>query len=346
MIDIQFYLHIAEYKRRLMAGENLLSKASAFEFFESCRSRVPVIFNIESTNACNATCFFCPRTTLMTRPVKTMSNEVYQKVVNQLYPHNRGLWQRWENFARKEYGIPLDEQSENAFFLYILPRVVVLHGYGDPLLDPHIQDRVGMLTDRGIPSYFSCNPANIKLDRIEKTFENGLSYIKFSVDSATNNPARGLDNYLHDMEAIRLVLELKERRKYQTQIIVTMIDLGKRGQKKEYKTLQKAFEGTGVYLYLKSADQSWLTGKEPPKSIHWREFCQFPWSSMSVNSSGLVVPCGEDVDSSMILGDAKFKSLKDIWNGPKYEKFRHTHFDITPGLWCMTCEMKKVGQMI
>jgi hypothetical protein len=82
-------------------------------------------------------------------------------------------------FAEDYYGIPFDgEPHENHFFLYVIPKVIVLHGYGDPLLDPHIPDYVGMMTDRGLLSYFSCNPANIQMDKTEKAFANGLNYIK------------------------------------------------------------------------------------------------------------------------------------------------------------------------
>ena len=50
----------------------------------------------------------------------------FRDIAPQLTPHPAPLWERWLQFAEREYHIPQDEQSENAFFLYILPRVVVL----------------------------------------------------------------------------------------------------------------------------------------------------------------------------------------------------------------------------
>lgn len=342
MIDIAFYMAIAEYKRRLMGGNSDMDKEAAFAFLENCRSRYPVVFNLESTNACNMACPFCPRTTRMTRPVKTMEPATFMKIALQLHPHPAELWQKWEDHAIQTYHVPRYEQSENAFFLYILPRVVVLHGYGDPLLDPHIPDYVGILTRAGIDSYFSCNPANIRFDRINRAFENGLSYIKFSIDSIQES-VRGKDLFLRDYANIRKVLEMKAQKNYATQVIITMIDTGR----EEFAALQKSFDGTDVYIYQKSLDQAWMTGGEKPKSIHWSEFCQIPWSSMSIHSDGLAVSCEEDFNNEIVLGDARTQTLEEIWNGEKYQDFRRSHFTLTAGTHCRErCDMRLIGEYL
>ena len=51
-----------------------------------------------------------------------------------------------------------------------------------------------LLSDAGLESYFSCNPANIDMDRTVEMFENGLGYIKYSiesVDDSTHKEIRG-----------------------------------------------------------------------------------------------------------------------------------------------------------
>jgi len=336
MIDVEFYLKIANFKDCLDHGGKL--DKIAYMTLEHNRNRKPVIFNVETTTNCNMVCSFCPRTTLMTRPVKTMNTKVFENIVDQIEPHSRELWFDWVQFAQRNYNVPLDEQSENAFFLYILTKSIVLHGYGDPLLDPHIPEYIALLSRKNIPSYFSCNPANIQHNKMERAFGNGLSYIKFSIDSMTDS-VRGKDQFEWDYANIMRVIEMG--RKYDTQIIITMIDLGQ-----DFEALKKAFEGTGVYIYKKSLDQAWMLGKEAPKSIHWREFCQFPWSSMSVNSSGMVVPCGEDYNSEMILGNTQIDSLEDIWNGLAYEDFRKSHINATKERCVARCDMKVIGELL
>lgn len=344
MIDIYFYMKVHDWKKQVTTGG--VQRKGALKFLESCRSAYPVVFNIETTNACNMTCPFCPRTTLMTRPVKTMGEGIFEHVADQLYPHPRELWNEWIRFAKHNYGVSVWEQSENAFFLYILPRVIVLHGYGDPLLDPHIPDYVGMLTRRDVPSYFSCNPANIRLDRTERAFENGLNYIKYAIDSLSD-PARGKDAFQHDYPLIMDVLNMKAQKGYDTQVIITMIDLGHPNQEEEFAALKEAFKGTDVYIYMKSADQSNLTGSDKPKSIHWSEFCQIPWSSMSISSMGLSVSCQENFDSDIVLGDVMKESLFDIWNGDKYKELRRQHIEGPVNTICYDyCEMTKLSELL
>lgn len=341
MIDISWYMATASLKRKVMDGA-LIKADNLYDAFEQARSRNPVVFNIETTNACNMRCPFCPRTTKMTRPVKTMHPEVFARVVEQMIPHSDELWERWCRFAFLEYGVDYEEQSENAFFLYILPRVVVLHGYGDPLLDKHIPDYVGMLTERGIPSYFSCNPSNIDILKLDEVMWRGLDYIKFSIDS-TSESVRGRDSFERDFANIMQVLHKRDANKYKTQVIITMIDTGRQ----EFDNLKQLFKGSDVYIYQKSLDQAWMLGRDAPKSIHWSEPCQFPWSSLSVNSSGQVVPCGEDYDADMVLGEVTKDSLYDIWNSDRYELFRWTHLIAPPGSRCIdSCDMWVYGKWL
>jgi wyosine [tRNA(Phe)-imidazoG37] synthetase (radical SAM superfamily) len=351
MLDINWYMQIHGLKKRLMAGEELSRwfVEAQFEFF---RSLTPVVYNIETTNACNMRCEMCPRTTMMTRPVKTMDMHTVKKIIDQLDPWPATQWDKWEKFVAEKYGIPKDDMSENHFFLYVIPKVIVLHGYGDPLLDPHMPDIVRLLTERGIPSYFSCNPANINLGRTLNTFEAGLSYIKYSieaVDDEKHKEIRGeASNFWASYRNIARLLDAKAQHNYPVQIVITMLNLNKPGQQEEYARLVEAFRGMDVYVYLKSQDQTWYEDNNiKTKSIHWLEPCQFPWSSMTIKSDGMAVECVEDFNNEIILGDAKHELLYDIWNGEKYKQLRQAHFDVSPGIKCSEqCDMTLVGRLL
>ncbi|MBT6600033.1 MAG: radical SAM protein, partial [Nitrospina sp.] len=216
MIDINFYMKIAGIKQKLMVGERPDS-AHVLKAFESALSQKPVIYNFESTNACNMVCGFCPRTNLMTREIESMPPELFNLVADQIEAHSEADWKRWEDFATTRYKIGPDEMSENHFFLYIIPRVIVLHGYGEPLLDRNLPGYVKYLSAKGIPTYFSCNPANIDVNKTIEFFECGLDYIKYSIDSvddSTHKEIRGnASNFTKAYEKILKILEIKERRK-------------------------------------------------------------------------------------------------------------------------------------
>lgn len=349
MIDIHFYMKVHDLKQKIMSGESF-DKKFIFEEFEKYRSEEPVIYNIETTNACNMRCRMCPRTTMMTRKIETLDLDVFKKIVDQIRPFADDEWEDWQAFVEREYSIGPEDMSENHFFLYIIPKVLVLHGYGDPLLDKKMPAKLKYLSKKGIPSYFSCNPANINIEKTIQMFENGLGYVKFSIESVDDllhKKIRGeASNFSQSYQKILRLLDEKKKHNYRTTIVITMLDLKRTDQQKEFGRLKSAFEGKDVYIYLKSQDQQWYEDKnEGTNSIHWQEFCQFPWSSMTIKSNGEAAECVEDFNNEIILGDASKETLHDIWNGEKYAQLRKNHFDMKPGIKCTEqCDMKLIGK--
>lgn len=351
MYDVEFYMKSYDLFRSAQAGE-LHDPAAARDILESYRSRDPVVYNIETTNACNMRCAMCPRTTMMTRRIETIEPELFEKIVAQLRPFPADTWRRWEQFVADKYGIRDGHVSENHFFLLVIPRVIQLHGYGDPLLDRNMARYVKLLSDAGLESYFSCNPANIDMDRTVEMFENGLGYIKYSVESVDDSRHKEIRGEASDFSQsyahILRLLELKEQRGYPTVIVITMLDLNRENQQEDYRRLREAFRGRDVYLYLKSEDQQWYRKDyHGTQSVHWSECCKHPWMSMTIKSNGEACMCMEDFDNEIVLGDARRRSLADIWNGGAYRRFRQDHFDVTRGLKCSErCDMMMVGECL
>ena len=338
-----------DIQRKINAGEQF-SKDELFTRFEEFRNKVPVVYNIETTNACNMRCEMCPRTTMMTRPVKTMKKDTFVKIIDQLKPFSVQEWKKWEQFCESVYSISQKDISENHFFLYIIPKVIQLHGYGDPLLDKNMAEYVKLLHERGFLSYFSCNPANININSIKEMFENNLDYIKYSLESVsdtTHKKIRGnASNFSESYKKIIELLKIKEECGYKTTIIITMLNLNRPDQMEDFRQLKDAFSGKDVYLYLKSEDTQWYRKDfHGTASIHWSEICKHPWMSMTIKSNGEAAMCMEDFNNEIILGDANKELLFDIWNGQKYRQFRWDHFNLTPGIKCTEqCDMDLIGK--
>ena len=108
MYDINFYMKSYNLFERMKAGENF-SKQQVMELFESYRSKDPVIYNIETTNACNMRCKMCPRTTRMNRKITFLQQDFYEKIIDQIKPHSSELWSEWEEFCTKNYNIAPDD---------------------------------------------------------------------------------------------------------------------------------------------------------------------------------------------------------------------------------------------
>jgi radical SAM protein with 4Fe4S-binding SPASM domain len=351
MIDIDFYMKVHPFRQRFENGDQP-DRKTAFDLLEELRSKTPVVYNIETTNACNMKCKMCPRTTMMMRSVETIDRDTFILVAGQLEPFTETKWREWESFAQTEYGIAPNDMSENHFFLYIIPKVIQLHGYGDPLLDKNIAEYIKILTRKQIPTYFSCNPANINIDKTLKMFENGLSYIKYSIESMDDTAHKQIrgsaSNFTKSYKKIVQLLEIKAREGFGTTIVITMLDLNRTRQADEFDMLREAFDGLDVYIYLKSEDTQWYRKDfHQTRSIHWSEFCKHPWMSMTIKSNGEAAMCMEDFNNEIILGNTKKESLSEIWNGQKYKKFREDHFNVTPGIRCTErCDMKLIGHFL
>jgi MoaA/NifB/PqqE/SkfB family radical SAM enzyme len=316
---------------------------------EIYRNKVPVVYNIETTNACNMKCRMCPRTTMMTRPIETMDIGLFKEIVSQLKPHTPKKWQEWGKFCRDKYGIDNEAMSENHFFLYIIPRVIQLHGYGDPLLDKNMGECVKFLSYAGLDSYFSCNPANIDVKKTIEMFENGLTYIKYSIESTDDKIHKILrgdkSDFTRSYKNILNILDIKDEWNLKTNIVITMLDLNRPGQDAEFEELKMLFQDRDVYIYFKSQDTQWLNKDyHGTNSIHWSEPCKHPWMSMTIKSNGEATQCMEDFNNAIVLGDTKQESLYDIWNGEKYEQLRQSHLYPKSGIQCTdNCDMTLIG---
>jgi len=351
MFDIEFYMKSYDFMKDADAGK-IKDKKTVLNFLESIRSKEPVVYNIETTNACNMSCKMCPRTTMMTRAIETMNIDLFRKIINQLRPHNMEKWEEWERFVEEKYCIKKTDVSENHFFLYVIPKVIQLHGYGDPLLDKNMGAYVKILVDNGFYSYFSCNPANIDIGKTLEMFENGLNYIKYSIESVDDERHKKIrgnaSNFTESYKKILSILEIKKEKKLKTVIVITMLDLNSEWQKDDYLKLKKLFEGKDVYIYLKSEDQQWYREDyHGTNSVHWSEFCKHPWMSMTIKSNGEAAMCMEDFNNEIVLGDATKESLHDIWHGERYDRFRTDHVELAKGIKCIeSCDMKLIGNYL
>ena len=184
MYDIEFFRKADKLKGKIVSGDLTTRDMRGIEVeLDRIRSRVPALFNLETTNFCNMTCIMCPRTTLMQRENQWIENDVFENVLDQIIPHRPESLEEFWKFIENRYGITFKSPSENAFYFYVSARCVTLHGFGEPMVDKNIVARVQACTDRGIPTYFSCVPANANAKRVDRIMEAGLNVIKFSIDS-------------------------------------------------------------------------------------------------------------------------------------------------------------------
>lgn len=362
MYDTNFFISTSKLKKAIVSREAEFREAEKIcRVFNENRSRGPFVFNIETTNFCNMTCIMCQRTTELKRPLMHMDMRTFQRIVEQIKPRTPEDYQRWQEFVQgnlRENQAP----SENNFYFEVISRSVTLHGFGEPLLDPMLPDRVALMTQSRIPSYFSCIPNNIRLDLIKELFQAKLGYIKFAVDSLDDARAREIRGKKADFtrayELILEVLELKKKMQAETVIVMTMLDFFGEGEpESETRRFQDLWTGRDVYAYVKSLDNKWLLSRKgkqekakgQDKSHYSKQYCEFPWTSITILADGSVVPCTQDLNGRWVFGNVNEESLAQIWGSPKYQEFRRMHVtgDFAPDFMChSSCDLNLVSYFL
>lgn len=293
----------------------------------------------------------------MTRDIQWIEDDIFEKTLDQITPHSEENLQEFWDYIKNTYGITFDQRHENAFYFYVVSRCVILHGYGEPLVDKNIVKRVQACTDRGIPTYFSCVPANLSVKRAEKVMDAGLSVLKCSMDGLDDEQqqsVRGrLNNFEKSLQTMLDVIEMKEKKGYKTLIVPTMIALSADDEAKEmHQRFIEMWKGHDVFAYVKSQDNRWyFEGDEGlENNSHYEEqYCEYPWTSLTVMADGSVVPCTQDYNCELAQGNVKDNSLKEIWNGENYENLRKWHVSgqFPKGHKCNErCDQKKLFQRL
>ena len=359
MFNIDFFIKVHDLKNQIVSKElDKNSEELLMNKFDSFRSKKPNVFNVETTNYCNMKCIMCPRTTLMTRKNEWIDDEVFSKIIKSVEPHSDDELIKFDEFVQNNYKVFPDDRTEDSFYFYIVSRHLTLHGFGEPIIDPKINERVKACTNKQIPTYFSCVPANIDVEKVIGLMENGLGVMKFSMDALDDEKQKNIRGKKNDFtESYKKILDILDYKSsnanIKTKIVITMIALEEDEESMAmYKEFMQLWQGKDVFAYIKSQDNRWYyeeDGKIENKSHYNYQYCEFPWTSMTVMANGEVVPCTQDYDTEVSFGNINDKSLDEIWNGEEYKKFREYHItgDFPDGHKCKErCDIKKVYEYL
>ena len=113
---------------------------------------VPQSLYLESTNRCESRCQTCPRTFLTNEPANNLSLKRVHQIIDQFPDLQR----------------------------------VVLHGLGEPLLNPEIFEIIKTLKERNIYTLFNSNAISLTPERSAQLIQSGLDEYRVSVDAATS----------------------------------------------------------------------------------------------------------------------------------------------------------------
>jgi len=352
MFDIEFVMRSESLKTAIVSGEFCDDAGS---LLDQMRPKSPPVFQLETTNVCNMKCVMCPRTTKMERKLGFMESEAYASLIHQLSPHTPDRWNHWKEFVEQDLLKNTAAYDEDYFYFLICSQTLILHGFGEPILDKSLPDRIALAHAHGLPTYFSMNPVNIDLEKLDAIGAAGLSYLKLSLeglDNETQLKYRGRIDASFDntIEKVISVIKLFQERDYKTTIILTKLNFKNDLEaQEEYVNFWKQFP---VMVYVKNQHNRWLYEEEtatPNTAEYMQRYCEFPWSSVSILYDGTVVPCPLEYEGILNMGNVRDQPLEKIWNSDRYQAFRemHAYGNFPEGHFCKThCDYNQLHEFI
>ena len=334
MYDINFFKKSYPLKKNITEGRlSYEEKQNIEKELEKLRSKDPTIFNIETTNYCNMKCVFCARTIYMERKNIWIDDELFEKMLDHVVVHDQKNLNDFWSWLKNDANFDPDDVSENGFYFSVVSRCLILHGYGEPFLDKYLIKRLNSCKKRGIPTYFSCTPATMTVEKAEKAMEAGLTVLKFSLDAMDEEKIKSIRGkratYNESIEKIHKLLEIKKKRGFKTILVPCMIAINNDEQdKKMHQNFMDFWKDKDVFAYVKSQDNRWLfeQDKKLENNSHYaKQYCEYPWTSSTIMAEGNVVPCTQISNNEIVLGNVNKNSLKEIWNGKNYQDLRKMH---------------------
>jgi sulfatase maturation enzyme AslB (radical SAM superfamily) len=273
----------------------------------------PFALDIESTNACNLDCFFCPR-------------KEAEKGIGMM---DFGLFTRLVDECAEQGGV----------------RKIGLHKDGEPLAHPRIVEMVAYIRDRRAAQVisFTSNGILMKPAKARALLDAGLNDVSFSIDAVeadTYRRTKGRDKYRAVEENVRRFLQMKPPLVKATVKFIRM----KESLGQEQAFIEQWRDSGADVLVTEYHDWS---GSVRDSSLFQlsgsaAHACENPWYALAVNWDGKVSICCVDWDSQGVVGDANLQTLHAIWHGEELRHFRELHLDGRAGCVapCATCTYK------
>ncbi len=266
-------------------------------------SSPPLRLWVEISSRCNLRCAFCPNKDLPAGEKGDMDWAIFQNVVDQ----------------------------GRAFAFEIN-----LHHRGETLLHPEAGRFIRYAAGTGLSCRLHTNATLLKGKVSEEILSSSLQRLSVSFDgfsAETYEKNRCGASFEQVTGNIAGFLEQRRRRRQITpRLTIEMMELPAAADGSERRGFIERFKKLGLDELVIKKSHNWAgyldspPGGEPsgdsPAGSGTFSACTFPWNALLVLCNGEVVPCAQDFFGHMPLGNAREKTLLEIWNGPPLQVLR------------------------
>ena len=277
---------------------------------------LPAVMMIENTNNCNAQCVMCPRE-LLSRKRGFMDLGLFEKII------------------REVSGYRHQPQTH-------------LHGFGEPMLDKLLPERIRIAKAYGIrKTYIVTNASLLTADMSAAIIKAGLDKMKISfygTDEVSYNTTMKRLDFKVTLQNIKDFLRIrKEMGRSNPRLVVQYLPAAEnQGRTDAFRALWKPLIDAAAGDRLNVSTLHNYGGGRDYNMMGTKivSVCYFPWTSMSVLWDGRVVTCCMDSNGVQVLGDLNTHTVEEVWTGPVLTRvrddFRKLQYDAYPV--CRTCD--------
>jgi MoaA/NifB/PqqE/SkfB family radical SAM enzyme len=204
-----------------------------------------------------------------------------------------------------------------------------LSGGGEPMLHPKAVEHILYAKQKGCRIGLITNGSRFNEENLTQLISAGIDAIEFSVDAGdaeTYATVRANLDWDRLNASVRMAVDIRNRLKSPTRIVTSVINQQGVDVDKAEAHWGAIVDKVQIRKFLtwgynddKSADASPYL---PPED---RLPCPWLFERFNVDSRGDVTLCGEDIAFKEKFANIMERSIKDIWLGPEFERFRQLH---------------------
>jgi radical SAM protein with 4Fe4S-binding SPASM domain len=322
----------------------------------------PVCLYLETTNRCNLLCTTCPRTYEELEPPADMSWELFTRIIDQIPNLMRAVLHGvGEPMLVKDLPRMVRYLKDRGVYVLFNTNGTVLNARnGRALIDSGL-DELRVSLDASNRKSFLAVRGKDYFDRILKNIR---AFREMQEREGHANPRvsawlTGLRETVRELPAfVRVAAEVGIREVYLQRLV--FFDQDPIGHARPDQALfeqlsrdEQGFigEATALAASLGMTFSASGAASEPGMSLRrqagdnpW-SLCRRPWTVMYLTANGRALPCciapfSQRGYEHYTLGDATQETLREIWNGERYQAFRQALHSDRPPQTCANCGLR------